>query len=230
MIAKTLLLTLFVFSALGEQMMDIPNVPDGYSIGGGIRAPVRIEAFVDLLCPDSQAAWYTIWPILNKQFNIQNNQTLRFTIHGFPLNYHRNAHIVHQGLNIVRDNAKNASDVWTYIDLLFRNQGLFQNNATANMTFNQVKQALTALVVAAMPQYKNLFLNGLAYENMYDEETRSNWSYAVSRSVTGTPVFYANGVYIDGGDTLDADTWTQVFMGNFYVLGQRPSQPAPVEL
>jgi len=230
MIAKTLLLTLFVISAFSEQMMDIPNAPDGYSIGGGIRAPVRIEAFFDLLCPDSLASWNIIWPILTRQFDIWNNQTLRFTVHGFPLNYHRNAHIVHQGLNIIRDNAKNASDVWTYIDLLFKNQGLFQNNVTANMTFNQVKQALTALVISAMPQYGPLFLNGLAYENMYDEEARSSWSYAVSRSVTGTPVFYANGVYIDGGDSLDANTWIEVFKGNFYVLGQRHSQLTQIEL
>ncbi len=230
MIAKTLLLTLFVLCAFSENMMEIPNAPEGASIGGGIHAPVRIEVFFDFLCPDSQKAWFIVWPVLTKKFDIQNNQTLRFTVHDLPLNYHRNAFIVHQGLKIIRDHAKNSSDVWTYINLVFTNQSLFSNANTTNMTYTQIKTLLATLVTTAMPQYKNIFFNGLVYGNDYHEETSISWSHAISRRVTGTPVFYANGVYIDGGSSLDASTWAEVFKGNFFVLGQRRTEQAPVEL
>jgi len=42
----------------------------------------------------------------------------------------------------------------------------------------------------------------------YDIESRSSWKYGCSRGISGTPIFLANGVIIDGAENWDASTWT----------------------
>ena len=43
-----------------------------------------------------------------------------------------------------------------------------------------------------------------------DIRARDEWKYAVgSLSVSGTPIFYANGVRIDGAEDWDGNRWVQ---------------------
>lgn len=57
--------------------------------GGDADAPVQLEAFVDLTCPDSRDAW----PVFTRIADSYGAHRLRLTVHLFPLPYHRNAHI-----------------------------------------------------------------------------------------------------------------------------------------
>ena len=56
---------------------------------GEADAPVQLEAFVDLTCPDSRDAWF----VFTRVADSYAPSKLRLTVHLFPLPYHRNAHI-----------------------------------------------------------------------------------------------------------------------------------------
>jgi len=53
------------------------------------------------------------------------------------------------------------------------------------------------------------FNNTLAALNnrTYDLMTRSSWKYGVSRTVSGTPTFFANGVEIIGAYNFNLTDW-----------------------
>jgi protein-disulfide isomerase len=214
MIAQVLILSLFALSARSEQTMIITNTPDGYTMGGGYNAPIYIEAFVDLLCPDSWNSWMQLEPVF-QHYNLPNNQTIRFTLHLLPLNYHTYAFIVAQGLRIVVDNLQHPADIWTYINQTFYNQANFYAINLTEFTGNQVYQNLTNFMNSILPAYSSYIANGLGYDNTQDVETRASWSYAISRGVTGTPTFFLNGVYIDGADQYNTTQWMPIFAGDY---------------
>jgi hypothetical protein len=60
---------------------------------GSAGAPVVIDVFIDLMCPDSKAAF----PTLLKLTDHYGAETLRLAVHSFPLPYHRNAYLAAQG-------------------------------------------------------------------------------------------------------------------------------------
>ena len=63
--------------------------PDGYVYHkGSAEAPIQMEAFIDLVCPDSKTAW----PILKKLADSYGPNKLRLTFHINPLVFHRQAY------------------------------------------------------------------------------------------------------------------------------------------
>lgn len=52
-------------------------------------APVHIDVFIDLACPDSKAAF----PVMKQVADMYTNKTVRLKFLIFPLPYHRNAHL-----------------------------------------------------------------------------------------------------------------------------------------
>lgn len=74
----------------------IPVRPPGYRKGSP-SAPVRLEAFVDLLCPDSKAAW----PVIQDVYNSYTGDVLELVVHLFPLPYHTNAFATAQSALVV---------------------------------------------------------------------------------------------------------------------------------
>jgi hypothetical protein len=61
----------------------------------------------------------------------------------------------------------------------------------------------------AYPQYKfevNDLQTALG-NRQYDLESRTSWKYGCSRGISGTPIFLANGVVLDGAESWQADDW-----------------------
>ena len=71
----------------------IPTQPPGMVLGNGsASAPVQIEVFLELLCPDSRDAWR----ILKTLSRVYEATKVRIVIHQFPLPYHSNGFVVTQ--------------------------------------------------------------------------------------------------------------------------------------
>jgi hypothetical protein len=82
------LLALALFYPCQHAQVPIPISPPGFTYGkGSANAHIQLDVFVDLLCPDSKAAYPALQDVAA---NLSSNIfLLRF--HQFPLPYHRNA-------------------------------------------------------------------------------------------------------------------------------------------
>jgi len=71
----------------------IPSRPPGYTYANGhADAFIQLDMFIDLLCPDSKAAYPALKQVAAKLLPSQ----FRLRFHQFPLPYHRNAFPVAQ--------------------------------------------------------------------------------------------------------------------------------------
>ena len=170
------------------QPVPLPNSYPGFR-WGSINAPVMIEGFLDLLCPDCSGAWPTVLSVLNHY----GPAKVSFTFHVFPLPYHTFAFLAAQGAQVVKSLNGTDAAVYDYINLIFTNQGGFYSDT---MTITQVTDAYATLVAANLPYTKAQFLSGMADGNL-NELARIHWKYATSRYTTGTPHFLVNGLPVD---------------------------------
>jgi len=85
------LLLLILLMLKTNAQTPIPPRYDGFAFGGPSSAPILLEGFFDVLCPDCAAGW----PTINKVIAHYGNQ-LNFLMHTFPLPYHTNAFIANQ--------------------------------------------------------------------------------------------------------------------------------------
>jgi len=215
------LFLLSVITLLTLCSASIPQFIEGYSRGSD-NPILHIEAYYDLLCPDSQNQWNILEPLLKNTYHITTNQTLRFTIHLIPLPYHLHAHPMIQGAKIIAANQATSNDIYTYFDVVFKNQAEYGTNATLEKSQQQVFESLTQKVVQALPYTSPYFLNDLAPGNNFDTQARVSWSYAMYNRVTGTPMFFANGVAINGAINYVELDWIKFINGGYvaYLEGQ----------
>jgi 2-hydroxychromene-2-carboxylate isomerase len=200
-----LVLSLLVLSITAQ--VPIPTRPDGYALNTApASSPVVLDAFFDLLCPDSQAAWPTI-----KQLLAHYPNNLYFLLHTFPLPYHTNSFIANQGLHVIDHYTQhNRTALLQYTDLLFSShQSDYSNAATLNQTIHSVIQSLAQLQATAGIIPAKSFLAGIANGDI-NEETRVSWKYTCSRSVVGTPTFLLNGVFISADASWSLSDWQSV--------------------
>jgi len=216
---KFTLLALLILSIYADQV-PIPPRPDGFSRGSNTPT-LHIEAYYDLLCPGSKSAWGIIEPLLNNDYHIDTNQTLRFTIHMFPLPYHINAFFTAQGANVIYDNLKDSDDIFKYLNLIFANQAKFSTPGTVDQSQNQVIQNLIDLVKTNMPAYGDIFAKGIT-SGTYNSEARMSWKYACYQGVTGAPIYFANGVKIDGAADFNGAQWKK-FLNGSYLQKRKPT-------
>jgi len=214
----SLIVVLLCFSyILSEQYCPIPTTPDGLTTGNTNNPALQLEAWYDLMCPDSAASFPVLWETLVQNYSILNaaETNTSFTIHIFPLPYHHYAFLVAQGFRVIMDNMNNSADAWNYINISFANQNPYTTANTTNFTMAQVAANWSTLISTAMPQYPDAeFYNYLMNEtndntSQYNWEARVSWKYACSRGIVGTPTYYANGVLVDGADEFNTTSnWT----------------------
>ncbi len=175
---------------------------DGYRIGNA-DAPIQLEVFYDLICPDSKDSWKAMKDVMSHY----GPDKLGFTMHRFPLPYHHNAFYAWQGGGYL--DSVNSSLMWDWVEQFFGegfpNQSNFTNAETDDMTQQDVIQAMGRMAELATKGAVSTsdFVNGLSYGNEFDAGCRTSWKYGCSRGVTGTPVWLVNGVQV-GADPL----WT----------------------
>jgi protein-disulfide isomerase len=198
---------LFV-GALSVQNVPIPDRPEGVSVIGSPNARFHLEAFYDLTCPGSRDSFFTLKPILA---NLTRNANFRFTIHLFPLPYHLNSYTTIRGAKFF-ERTSPLNITLEYIDLVFRNQESFYNEATLNLTLPQIQNRLADLVVkdfnGSAAVNRTTFINALNNDTL-DSLTRVSWKYGCQRSVTGTPTYLANNIFIDDAFEFTSAEWVQ---------------------
>lgn len=82
-----------ILTIIGESLcqIPIPKRPVGFVFNGGdADAPVHLDAYMGPLCPYSRQAFPTIVQLAS----LYGPDTLKLTIHLFPLPYHRNSFLV----------------------------------------------------------------------------------------------------------------------------------------
>jgi len=183
----------------------IPTRPDGYGLGIS-TAPVVLEAFYDLLCPDSKATWPVIQQVIDHY-----GRNLYFIFHTFPLPYHTFAFIANQGMHVV-DHVTNHSinAVYSYASLIFAQQSMWYNAPTINMSSTDIIHSIAKVVAGQGIIDQQTFINGIADVDI-NSETRVSWKYGCSRGqVTGTPTFLINGVYVTSSPSFNLTQWEMI--------------------
>jgi len=191
---------------------------DGYAQGNK-TSPIWIEAYFDFLCPDSKASWPALKSVLQEHYNNQ----LFFTLHVFPLPYHQQAFVMAQaGVTIYRH--LGLDGLWNFLELIFANQEKFWNAPTWNMTTNEVIHSIAILVldVGDFPISKKDFIDGVNDPDVRSQAITS-WKFAAARSVSGTPTFAMNGVFITVDPTWTKEKWIEFIDA---VSSGNPSPPS----
>ncbi|KAI0224410.1 hypothetical protein LSAT2_024574 [Lamellibrachia satsuma] len=170
---------------------------------GSASAPVQIEVFLELLCPDSRDAWR----ILKTLSRVYEATKLRIVIHQFPLPYHSNGFVVTQTLFQVAH--MKPEKTYTYMERIFHDMGRYSNERTMDKTPNTVLRDLAAKMsdVTGMQRQDILNNHELYYISVitawkyaarrkycYYCSVITAWKYAARRGVAGTPWHFVNGV------------------------------------
>lgn len=189
--------------AVVEAQIAIPSHPFGYPQGSS-DAPVVLEVFVDLLCPDSADSWDT----LKQVFAYYGPEKLRFVTHLFTLPLIHNSFFANQGARVVEKYA-NESAFWSYVDLIFLNQEQFWSAPTQNLTANQVIDLLASTTETAGIMPKSDFLEGFS-DPYTASEAFNSWKYACSRVIGDTPTFFVNGAQVAADSSWTLKMWQQI--------------------
>ncbi|EFJ21304.1 hypothetical protein SELMODRAFT_271243 [Selaginella moellendorffii] len=186
----------------------IPRRYDGFAFGsyGGVQEPILVEAFFDPLCPDSKDSWPAI-----KQVAEEYGSEVKFIVHPFALPYHQQSFLSVRALHIA--NHLNASLTYPLLDLIFEHQEEFSNANTADKTASTVIDEFSSLFASQFGsgnEAKSIFKQGF-YDSSTDQAGRISFKYGCSRGVTGTPVFFVNGVPLSNVDaSWGIDEWANI--------------------
>jgi len=187
-----------------ESQIPLPRRPLGFVYKGGEpSAPIHLTAFVDLLCPDSKQAW----PTVKKVADMYGSEVVQFTLQLFPLPYHTNAFMAAQSVYAVE--AYNSSLVISWMDVIFENQEQLYNFQTMDKDRYDVINIISNLG-GKLNIDKSVIKNGLT-NTEFDEHTRISWKYGCSRTVSGTPFFFLNGIFVsEASSTWTVDDWKKL--------------------
>ncbi|CAH3155609.1 unnamed protein product [Pocillopora meandrina] len=201
--ASHLLLAAVLITA-GNSQIPLPKRPLGFVYKGGEpTAPIHLEAFVDLTCPDCQQAW----PTLKKVADMYGPETVQFTLQLFPLPYHTNAFLAAQSVYAVE--AYNTSLVISWMDVIFENQNQLYDFQTMDKNRYDVINIIADLG-SKIDIDKAVIKDGLT-NTEYNEHTRISWKYGCSRTVSGTPFFFLNGVFVSQASAAwTVEEWKQL--------------------
>ncbi|EDO39409.1 predicted protein [Nematostella vectensis] len=194
---------LFTTSSTFSKGVPIPKKPLGYVYGNGKpTAPIHLEAFVDLTCPDCQQAW----PTIKQVAKLYGPDTILVLVQPFPLPYHTNAFIAAQSVPVVA--SYNSSLVFTWIDVLFKFQSELYNFQTMNKNRYDILNIVSSLAPkAGVPS--DIMKTGLTGTES-DGAARIGWKHGCLRTVAGTPTFFINGIPVEADSSWTVQQWKDV--------------------
>jgi hypothetical protein len=196
-------------SVIRGQQVPVPHPGfDGYVYSGSGDSAIKLEAFYDLICPDSANSW----PGLKGAAARLGPDQLQVRIHSFPLPYHHNGFFAWQGGHYLA--SRNTAFLWQWLDVFYGsaspNQTTYYNAETQDMTPAAVIESMAKLANKTTGGAVSVadFTQGMAYDNAFDSATRHSWKYGCSRGTYGTPMFLVNGVWFNAAlSTWTADQW-----------------------
>jgi len=166
----------------------VPAYPSGYCLGSG-KAPIQIEAFIDLECPFSKKAWPTLLALINQD----PSDRLAITAQPTVLSHHRQSWDMVKAVTAVA--APDPLKGWKFIGHLFQNQERYDSTTFATQTH----QDLLALIKTLIQEFDDALPADHLVKEIGDEESaiarraKASVRYAMSRGVWSTPTFLING-------------------------------------
>ncbi|EGR28101.1 hypothetical protein IMG5_183230 [Ichthyophthirius multifiliis] len=202
--ALYILITILFLFINCSQYISIPKKPDGVTIGNK-NSQIKLEAYYDLQCPDSKHSNEQLNILFKEKTYLQN---LAFTYHYFPLPYHFNSYHLSQTLRFVYDKYGTQAAV-EFTNKVFENQQNYDNNKTKTLNLNEIYQKIADDTQSFLKEYsiKSSDVIDALNDQNYNQETRQSWKIGCGNGVSGTPIFYLNGVRIDGAETFDVQNW-----------------------
>merc|ERR1711871_515047 len=196
--AAPLALVVLVLSAQA-QTIPVPKRYDGFVRGSG---QIVIEAYYDLMCPDSRQSWPTMKALVDQAFPGK----VALVVHTFPLPYHRWSFTAAQGGHF----ANSVGHFFDWMEAVYSNQEAWGNDPTANMTSADIVGQMAQVAASGGWTSTHAMAAGLE-ARVYDLDTRASWKYGCSRAVTGTPTFFVNGVVLLSAlPSRTVDDWKKV--------------------
>ncbi|CAD8051999.1 unnamed protein product [Paramecium sonneborni] len=191
---------------LSNQYVPIPNKPLGVSLGDSKK--IIIEAFYDLQCPDSKNSFGILDQVLKQGYGSQ----FKYTIHMFPLPFHRTAFPESQAFAFLSEISSEAA--YLFAQTIFDNQDLLSESATQELTWQQILDKIAQIAkenVHPKYQYDEVkFAKSLLPGSDWNIKARYWWKYGTYRTISGTPVFLVNGVILDEAEEYTEEKWIEL--------------------
>ena len=220
----SVLVVLLVLLCSAASQFPIPRRSEGFPLlgSGGTDAPIVIDGFFDVLCPDCRRAW----PVA-KELLVAYAGRIHFRFHTFPLPYHTWGFVANQGVHVLQEATKgNQTAMLAYLQLLFDQQGLFSNQAARNRSQDQVVQQLAAVTASSG------LLSAANFTRAIQSGPSSNaamyaWKFGCTLgTVLATPTYLINGVFFTNDAGFSLKQWRAVLDP---MLTTRSEQPDSVE-
>ncbi|KAF0694626.1 Aste57867_14522 [Aphanomyces stellatus] len=181
--------------AFGEA--PIPKTPYGITYSdGSADAPIQIDFFLDLLCPDSRNAYPNVVKLADTY-----PLDVRVRFHHFPLPYHRNAFVLHQAAQVILNATDDDHSFATWADIIFKNQAVFNESVALDGVTSQIK----TIAAAAFPDLVGSVIDQGLKTRQRNLEVRYDFKYGGTRGVYGTPAIFINDIFVDFEDNVTYD-------------------------
>ena len=191
-------------AAFSQQLTPIPSPYDGFLIGP-LNTNYTIDVFYDHLCSDSKAAFpglYSYWT--------SNQAWLGLRIHIVPLPYLHFSFVVAQAGRFIQTNYP--SKFINFLSYMFQNQSIILNGYPS-WDFQTVNVKVAGLTNLATGVSTNDILNALNDDDI-NWSSRVSYKYAASRTITGTPQYLINEVWVSQASTFTTvSDWATFFSG-----------------
>ncbi|XP_038073983.1 uncharacterized protein LOC119742039 [Patiria miniata] len=178
-----------------------------YPASDPCKAPVEFKAFIDVSCPDCKAAWPTFQKVA-EYYNNASTSLVAFEAIIFPLPFHRAAFPAAQATYILRNLKPTA--IYTWFNYIFSHQSKYYNDAILNTSQSAVHMLLAEDIYAATSISKSEILTHFKDTDPSREEEIVMWKYGCTRTVSGTPTVFINGISVDFSLTWTLDDWRKV--------------------
>ncbi|XP_071093175.1 uncharacterized protein [Haliotis cracherodii] len=173
---------------------------------GRADAPVRVDAFLDLLCPDSKRAYGVIRQVAENY----GPSVLQLRVHIFPLPYHKNAFDAGKGAFAV-DRLTEGNKTYEWFNNVFDHMGSFSNSFTHGETGTKVFSDLSSLA-QTLGINKNDFKELMTSNTELELDARLAWKYGCTRAIHSTPMVMINDILVNTNhpESLSFEQWKTI--------------------
>jgi len=182
-----------------ESLIPLSKNANAYQRGNA-ASNIVVELVIDLTC----SSCLDSWPMLNDVV-ASYGSSVNFLYRVFPLPYHQQAFIVSKAASLV--NFYSPSDIFSFMDVAYANQGSIYNSVTNDMTYNEVVSMVGDWVTnsssISAAQYSIGMDMSTADGTSIEMDTRYMFKYGGLHHSFATPFFNINGVGVTGLDTYE---------------------------
>jgi len=176
----------------------IPYRPSGFLLGNP-AALVTIDAFIDIQCPHSRAAWPNLLAVLEHY----QEKPVSLKVHMITLSNHRQAWDVSLGLFALAEG--DASKFYSFTSFVYERQDQFYNAPFLYKTHEDLRQFVADLAHKHSDKERATFLKRMSDNDTYID-ARTPIRYAATKAVWATPTFFVNNadrVPVDHNSSLE---------------------------